>query len=265
MTGDARHENRTSPAPGGSLEKHVAQRLVELCAEDEQFRAADAGCGDVDRGRAAPGIRLPQVMQTLCEGYADRPAMGWRARTLTDRSRRPAAPPAELLGRFDTITYRDLWANVAAVAAAWRHDPVLSDRARGFRRHHRVRQRRLPDHRPGLRDTSGWSRCRCSTTPRFRGCSRSSPKSNRGYLAVSAAYLDLAVESAVGSSRCVAWSSSTTSREIDDQRERLERARANCCRGLAVVVEMLGRRHRPRRARCRPSRSTPAAPTSGWR
>src|SRR5580693_341904 len=121
MTGDARHENRTSPAPGGTLEKHVAQRLVELCADDEQIRAAMPKPDVVEAARR-PGLRLPQVLQTYAEGYADRPALGWRARTLTTD---PATgrTTSRLLPRFETITYCDLWDNVRAAAAAWRHDP----------------------------------------------------------------------------------------------------------------------------------------------
>ncbi len=56
-------------------------------------------------------------------GYAARPALGWRARSLTTD---PAAgrTTAALLPRFDTITCRDLWANVRAISTAWRHDAV---------------------------------------------------------------------------------------------------------------------------------------------
>src|ERR1700752_2016037 len=121
MTGDARHENRTSPAPGGSLEKHVAQRLVQLCADNEQIRAAIPKPDVVEAARR-PGLRLPQVLQTYVEGYADRPALGWRARPLTTDPT-TGRTTSQVLPRFETIPYRDLWANVRAAAAAWRHDP----------------------------------------------------------------------------------------------------------------------------------------------
>jgi fatty acid CoA ligase FadD9 len=54
------------------------------------------------------------------EGYADRPALGQRARELvTD----PASgrKTLRLLPRFETITYRELWARARAVASDWHH------------------------------------------------------------------------------------------------------------------------------------------------
>ena len=53
----------------------------------------------------APGLRLPQVVQTVMDGYADRPALGQRAvEFVTDPA--TGRTTAELLPRFDTITYR---------------------------------------------------------------------------------------------------------------------------------------------------------------
>ena len=56
-------------------------------------------------------------MQTVIDGYADRPALGQRAVAVRHR---PATgrTSAELLPRFDTITYRELSDRVNAVAAA---------------------------------------------------------------------------------------------------------------------------------------------------
>ena len=62
-----------------------------------------------------PGLRLPQIVQTVIDGYADRPALGQRAvEFVTD-------PPTgrtslELLPRFETITYREL-ANASTLRA----------------------------------------------------------------------------------------------------------------------------------------------------
>ncbi|MFI8436028.1 carboxylic acid reductase [Streptomyces sp. NPDC079020] len=61
-----------------------------------------------------PGKGLAEVMAAVLEGYGDRPALGERARD-------PAT--ARLLPRFDTISYRELWARVRAVAGAWHHGP----------------------------------------------------------------------------------------------------------------------------------------------
>ena len=55
----------------------------------------------------APELRLPQVVQTVIDGYADRPALGQRAvEFVTDPT--TGRTSAELLPRFDTITYREL-------------------------------------------------------------------------------------------------------------------------------------------------------------
>jgi fatty acid CoA ligase FadD9 len=70
-----------------------------------------------------PGLRLAPLLQTLVEGYAERPALGQRAPELACNpvTGRTSARP---LPRFDTISYRELWARVGAVAAARRHDPI---------------------------------------------------------------------------------------------------------------------------------------------
>jgi len=61
-----------------------------------------------------PSRALAEVMAAIMESYGDRPALGERA---TDPS------TAGLLPRFDTISYRELWARVRAVAGRWYHDP----------------------------------------------------------------------------------------------------------------------------------------------
>jgi thioester reductase-like protein len=71
MTGDAQHDNGT-----------IAHRTAEFCAHDGQIRAAIPEPDVVEAARR-PGLRLPQVLETYVEGYADRPALGWRARKLT--------------------------------------------------------------------------------------------------------------------------------------------------------------------------------------
>ena len=55
-------------------------------------------------------------------GYADRPALGQRAvEFVTDASGRTVA---ELQPRFDTLTYRETWARVKALADALAGNPV---------------------------------------------------------------------------------------------------------------------------------------------
>nr|APD71500.1 non-ribosomal peptide synthetase 2 [Streptomyces sp.] len=61
-----------------------------------------------------PGKGLAEVMAAVLEGYGDRPALGERARD-------PST--GRLLAEFDTISYRELWARVRALARTWYHDP----------------------------------------------------------------------------------------------------------------------------------------------
>ena len=234
MTADAGGENSTSPVPGGGLEKRTAQ----LCADDEQIRAAMPKPDVVEAARR-PGLRLPQVLQTYVEGYADRPALGWRALTLTTDPT-TGRTTSQLLSRFETITYRDLWANVRAAATAWRLDP---------------------DHPVAPGDfvaTVGFASPDYLTIDLVCGylglvavplqhngpVSRLRPivdEVEPRVLAVSAAYLDLAIESALGSQsvrRIVVFDYRP---EVDDQRESFERARARL-EGASVpaIVETFG-------------------------
>ncbi|TMU98180.1 carboxylic acid reductase [Streptomyces sp. DASNCL29] len=60
-----------------------------------------------------PGQALAEVMAAVMERHGDRPALGERARN---------PETGELLPRFDTVTYRELWARIRAVTARW-HNP----------------------------------------------------------------------------------------------------------------------------------------------
>ncbi|MGW7705204.1 carboxylic acid reductase [Streptomyces sp. NPDC054771] len=61
-----------------------------------------------------PGKGLAEVMAAVLEGYGDRPALGERVEE---------ASTTRLLPKFDTISYRELWARVRALAGTWHHDP----------------------------------------------------------------------------------------------------------------------------------------------
>src|ERR1700751_6011157 len=96
------------------------RRIERLNAEDPQFRDAYP-LEAVNAAKRQPGLRLAQLVQIVMEGYADRPALGQRARELvTDGA--TGRTTLRLLTRFDTITYRELWARARAVAADWHHD-----------------------------------------------------------------------------------------------------------------------------------------------
>src|ERR1700761_8876450 len=107
---------------GDSQRERVARRAVELFDIDAQFRVA-APLPEVIEAACAPRLRLTQVLETIVEGYADRPAVGQRVRELVTEAD-TGRTSARLLPRFDTISYRELWDRVRAIAGAWRHDPA---------------------------------------------------------------------------------------------------------------------------------------------
>ncbi|MDH6193620.1 fatty acid CoA ligase FadD9 [Mycobacterium frederiksbergense] len=102
-------------------EDRLGHRITQLYATDPQF--ADARPSDaVNATVAQPGLRLPAIVKEVLAGYADRPALGQRAVELvTDAAGRTSA---QLLPRFDTITYRQLGDRVQAVTNAWHNHPV---------------------------------------------------------------------------------------------------------------------------------------------
>ncbi|WP_316528038.1 carboxylic acid reductase [Kitasatospora brasiliensis] len=78
---------------------------------------APAGSGQSEAVRAAladPATGPAEIMATVMAAYGDRPALGERAR---DRA------TGRLLPSFDTISYRELWTRVRALAGAWAHEP----------------------------------------------------------------------------------------------------------------------------------------------
>ncbi|MEV0669949.1 carboxylic acid reductase [Mycobacterium sp. NPDC050441] len=102
-------------------EDRLQRRIAHLYDTDSQF--ADARPSDaVNAAVAQPDLRLPAVVKGVFAGYADRPALGQRAvEFVTDASGRTSA---QLLPRFDTITYRQLSDRVQAVTNAWHNHPV---------------------------------------------------------------------------------------------------------------------------------------------
>lgn len=97
-----------------------AARLEKLRAEDPVYRD-NAPLPEVGTAKRQPGLRLAEVVKVVMEGYADRPALGQRGRELaTDPA--TGRKTLRLLPRFDTITYRELWARSRAVAGEWHHN-----------------------------------------------------------------------------------------------------------------------------------------------
>src|SRR5580692_2103472 len=97
----------TATQTTGGGEKRPPNRLERLRAADPQFRDSFAS-ETVVAAKREPGLRLAQVVQIVMEGYADRPALGQRARELvTDPA--TGRKTLRLLPRFDVMTYRELW------------------------------------------------------------------------------------------------------------------------------------------------------------
>jgi fatty acid CoA ligase FadD9 len=106
-----------------SREARLERRIADLYSNDEQFAAAKPDQA-VAEAAEQPGLRLPDVVRVVMEGYADRPALGQRAVEFVTGA--DGRTTADLLPRFDTVTYGQLWERVRAAAAALNGQPVQS-------------------------------------------------------------------------------------------------------------------------------------------
>ena len=91
-------------------------RVEDLYANDPQFAAAKPSDA-IAAAVAAPGVGLLQIIGTVMEGYAGRPALGQRAVELVTDPK-TGRTTQQLLPHFDTITYRELWDRTGALANA---------------------------------------------------------------------------------------------------------------------------------------------------
>ena len=105
-----------------ACEAGVESRIADLYATDAQFAAA-APVEALSAATDQPSLSLPQVVRTVMDGYAKRPALGQRA---VDYVTDPATgrTTAELLPRFETVTYGEMWKRIGAIAAALSSDGV---------------------------------------------------------------------------------------------------------------------------------------------
>ncbi|HEY4460844.1 MAG TPA: carboxylic acid reductase, partial [Pseudonocardiaceae bacterium] len=110
----------SSKAEINSVDDRMERRASELSISDPQIRDATP-LATVTEAIRQPGMSLTGIVATVMEGYADRPALGERAKELTTD---PATgrTSLRLLPRFDTISYDELWSRVGAVSAEWHHD-----------------------------------------------------------------------------------------------------------------------------------------------
>ncbi|MCV7408711.1 oxidoreductase [Mycobacterium florentinum] len=104
-------------------EERLERRIENLTATDPQFAAAKPDPAVVEALDHA-GLRLPQIVQTVLEGYGDRPALGQRAVEFV-ADPKTGRTVLGLLPRFDTITYGELRERVDAVARALTGDGLL--------------------------------------------------------------------------------------------------------------------------------------------
>jgi fatty acid CoA ligase FadD9 len=112
--------------PAISREERLSRRIEDLSANDPQFAAARPNPA-VAEAVEQPGLRLPQIIQTVLEGYADRPALGQRAVEFVNDPQ-TGRTSLELLPRFDTITYRALGDRAGALARALANEVRPGDR-----------------------------------------------------------------------------------------------------------------------------------------
>ncbi|MCM6773586.1 thioester reductase domain-containing protein [Nocardia sp. CDC159] len=97
------------------------ERRLARVLTDPQVRAA-MPLAEVSERLREPGLALSQVVATIIDGYADRPALAQRASEPTrDESGRTVRRP---LSEYTTITYRELGERLGALAA-WYHDVGL--------------------------------------------------------------------------------------------------------------------------------------------
>jgi fatty acid CoA ligase FadD9 len=111
--------------PANAREARLSRRFDTLTSGsgsgDPQLIAAQPD-PSITAALDAPSTLLADVIRTVMTGYADRPALGQRAvEFVTDDSGRTVA---ELLPRFDTLTYGETWGRVRALADALSGNPV---------------------------------------------------------------------------------------------------------------------------------------------
>jgi fatty acid CoA ligase FadD9 len=97
-------------------------RVDDLTANDPQFAAARPD-PTVAEALEQPGLRLPQIIQTVLNGYAERPALGQRVVEFV-KDPRTGRTSLELVPRYETVTYGELRDRIDALAGALTHDGV---------------------------------------------------------------------------------------------------------------------------------------------
>ncbi|MDT5410232.1 MAG: fatty acid CoA ligase FadD9 [Mycobacterium sp.] len=237
MTAGASTEITNPPDLNGTQAGRRERHIAQLYASDPQFQAAEPIPNVIDAARR-PALRLPEVIETLVGGYQDRPALGQRARELV-LDPATGRTTTRLLPTFETISYGDLWTRVRAVAAAWRRDETSPVNPGDF---------------VATIGFAGPSYLTVELVCAYLGLvsvplQHNAPVSvlkpiidevEPRVLAAGAAYLDLAVESALQSASLRHLVVFDYQPQVDEHRENLERARKRLHdAGVPVVVSTL--------------------------
>ncbi|HEX7827897.1 MAG TPA: AMP-binding protein, partial [Mycobacterium sp.] len=209
----------------------LARRIADLSANDPQF-AAVVPIESVAQSVEKPGMRLPEIVKTVLEGYADRTALGQRAVEFVTENGRTVA---RLLPKYDTITYGELWDRIRAVAAALHADGVKAG--------DRVAILGFTSTDYTVIDTA-LGQIGAVSVPLQTSSAASSllpivAETEPVLIAVSAGYVADAVELAVGGPAPARFVVFDHHAEVDDEREAVEEARA-ALSGLNVTVETFG-------------------------
>ncbi|MBV9352509.1 MAG: AMP-binding protein, partial [Mycobacterium sp.] len=98
------------------IQERLERRVAELATSDPQFAAARPSEA-VSAAIEQAGLRFPQVVRAVLEGYADRPALAQRAYELA-KDPQTGRTSAQLRPWFDTVTYGELGKRVDALSRA---------------------------------------------------------------------------------------------------------------------------------------------------
>lgn len=102
-----------------SVRKSRKQRIDALFRAEPELAGSMPVAGVFEES-AGRGPRLSEIVRRTLAAYADRPALGERARQYVDVDGRVTR---QLLPRFDTVSYGELWSRLSAVASDWYHHP----------------------------------------------------------------------------------------------------------------------------------------------
>lgn len=102
-----------------SVGKSRKQRIAELFRAEPELADSMPVAGVFEESTGC-GPRLSEIVRRTLAAYAERPALGERARQYVSVDGRVTV---RLLPRFDTVSYGELWSRLSAVAADWYHHP----------------------------------------------------------------------------------------------------------------------------------------------